>query len=308
VRRFEAPGIAFDYPSDWVDQTSIAGESAKLGQRRVAALTLGMSLCPGDEAPEPPASGPGGCVEEPFRLGELRFDVIENLSQYPGRWAVADSGGLDHGLAAQHFIFEGRDGGMYQATLRVRADESVERWVEVEAMVRALLRSVITEPWESPPPTTEGTVRQSTPFEFSFLYPVEWARYFPRPPWGDERAVVSVSSRVLDAPINCIPNSCLPYLLPPNTVVLELRLANSNSASYWRGARHTIGGQPAMRVAVEPWPPVLEDKVVVWRIRIPDHTLEVLVHMRGPDFKSARLAAQGVLESIEIEANASELR
>jgi hypothetical protein len=308
VMRFEAPGITFDYPSDWIDQTSVAGELHALGQRRVAALALGMSLCPGDEAPPAPSSGPGGCLGQPVRLGQLRFDISENLAQYPGRWDIADTGGLKDGLASQHWIFEGRDGGMYRAMLRIKADESVDRWVEVQEQVRALLRSVRTEPWEPPPPSTDGLVRQSTPYGFAFQYPLGWARYFPRPPWGDERAVVTVSSRQLEPPVSCTSSFCPPFRLPPDTVVIALRLSNPNTASYWRAARYVIGGRPAIRLRGHPWRAILEDQAIWWRIRIPNHTLEVLVRLRGPDLKAGRAAARAVLDSMEIGTSLSEIR
>lgn len=312
TRRFEAPGISFDYPIAWDDQTAVVGEYPILGRRHVATFTRGMTACPYEET----RLGAPGCANDPDKPGQLRVDIIEYLDLYPSQRA-AETTLVDRAPPIRSWVVPAADGGYYRARLVASSHEADETWSQIQTEFDALVESIDVRRWSIPPSSLNGLIKQSSPYGFSFDYPADWARYFPLSDRRDSRAdtmFVTIASRPVSDPSMFTADALQPFLTPPGAAVMEFKVergARLIDWDYvWKHAENEVNGQPAT-VNVKPienTDRVGADQLVTWRIRRPfDIAYPLTIHLwlRGPSIDAARAEAEAVIDSLVMEIPAT---
>jgi hypothetical protein len=309
TQRFEAPGISFDYPAEWVDQSALVPEDPRPGRRHIATFTLGMSVCPRDEETEWSEQGPASCSVEPQLAGDLRFDVSELMDLYPDTRPHAGDIWLAGDVLNQQWSIENAEQGELRLRLRTRAETFPDRSSSFQVRMREVIASVTTTSWQSPPPARNGVVTQSLPQGFSFRYPVGWSRYFPWPT-GNWRSIVSVSSKPLPRRPSCaVTVICWQFQVAPDSLLVEFLFVQPqtfiNWDDVWADASASLGGQPASKHVDQLTDHATgADELVTWRVRLPGETWPLHIHawLRGPDLEIQRAALESLLETLVIEA------
>lgn len=306
TNHFEAPGVAFDYPLEWADQSGSVGPDPRPSRRAVASLSVGMTLCPADTEPESPAIASGECALEPTKPGQLRFDVWERVDLFPGfRSGVGfrpDDLVMDEwGVAV--WSTKSPDGGYYSLELRIpRNTVPADR---LRTQMRNLLASLVIEPRGGTGPAPEGPVRLPSGSGFSIEAPAGWTRYYPIA-WDRDVPIVAVASQPVLPRKYFGGSGCSVFQTPPGTAVLVFSAARGATflTPDWTNAPETLGGQPAFfRIAKDVEFPTCVEVAEAWTVRLPGERgpLRIDVFLSGPDIASSRASAQGILESLVID-------
>jgi hypothetical protein len=309
-RRFDAPGISFDYPADWVDQSDRGVYPTTPGTRYVAVFGRGLTLCPdafaftGDAKPQP-----GICEVHPTTPGSMVLRVIEWPNQYPVLFGYESPGSI-----AGNPVWGGDmptlddrptvgwgvkapDNGLYYIALEAPRGELEARRAEVLTMLATLHLS----PWSLPEHAVNGRVHLDFPEGFSFDYPAGWSLYYPRIFSMGASPVVTVSSKPFVA-ADCTPGSSCPRLeLPPGSVEIGYAVASSLGSGSWSDAPTTLAGQPAFH----DWGPAIghtEDEEGGWTVRLGNYfdVLHIRAYIRGPDAPALRAVLDEVIASVRI--------
>jgi hypothetical protein len=311
VRRFEAPGISFDYPVDWIDQTSTVEFPRVPGVRFVVLLGRGMPVCPPRfGSTSKPTPEPGSCQEQVLAPGSMVVSVLELTNPMPGttgrgpKRKVAGYPAWEEQVSAEpanptqlQWTIQAPDGSLYLVTAGFpRADLAARR-----TDIGKVLGSLRLSAWQAPPDIVNGHVHLDSPEGFSFDYPAAWTVYYPQDASMMDHGVVTVASRPVTPP--CPSDSCQRFTTPRGAVVIEFRVGGGLGSPNWAAAPTTIGGQPAF---LQPWGPqnaTGADEGQAWNVRLTDRTsLSVYVSIRGPNLPKLRAAADEVLGSVRITA------
>jgi hypothetical protein len=298
-RTFVAPGIMFDYPVGWTDQSAAVEYPAVGGVRFVALIARGMTVCAirydATAAPTPQLST---CESAADRPGTAVVSFLEYTHPYP--WLSLP--GTETRIAgysswkqnATTWIIRGPDDGLYIVTLNAPSTDLAAAGDSIEAMLESLRLSG----WETAPIAVDGKLHEDPGRGFSFDYPAGWGRWYPQDISTMDSAVVTVASGPL-AP--CTTDSCQNYVTPPGTVAIQFRIGNGPTPPDWSIATATIGGQPAFK---QDWGPVNAagaDEGHTWNIRLTDPSvLGIYASVRGPGLPELRAAMNEVLDSIRI--------
>jgi hypothetical protein len=325
LRRLDAPGISFDYPSAWVDRSDVVGSPAVSGIRQIAVLASGMSLCPGIYGTFPPvtpkpgvcdtqATTPGSLVLSVFGFanplpGEPRGTVTRTIAGYPAaggdyhpaqpvsRAPGAPSPRPPDPTATVSWSVEAPDGGFYAFSLQAPTAEIESRVTDVEAVLATLHLS----PWSYEVQAIDGRVHLDLPEGFSFEYPAGWSLYYPHIFSMGSQPVVTVSSTPLTG---CTTGpDCVGLTVPPDTIVVSFD-RGSASGTKWSDAPTTLAGQPAFH----DWGPQTggdTDEGGFWTVRLGQYALGIQAGIRGPDVVGLRPILDDVIASVRITAQAS---
>jgi hypothetical protein len=308
-RTFEGPGIRFEYPADWTDQSAVVEYPHVPGTRYVALLGRGLSICPLRYDSDPrPTPRPGSCQQQATAPGSLIVNVIEYSNQLPGVMGTETNTTAAGYLvrepplqsqwpdaASLQWSIQSPDGGLYVVMAQVpRADLAARR-----ADIQTLLGTLRLSAWEVPPQAVNGYVHVDLPQGFSFDYPAGWTVYYPQDLSTMDSAVVTVASRPVAPP--CPGDSCQRFTTPPGTIAIEFRVGNGPTAPTWSDAPTTIGGQPAFRQDWGPQNATGAEEGHTWSVRLIDPSvLGIYVSLRGPDLPALRAAMGEVLGSVRI--------
>ena len=307
---FEATGIAFAHPSDWVPSTAFDKVPSILGWRYVAAFSRAMTLCPpagGDAAPtEPP-----GCEHRASEPGTLQVQVVEMLRQLPG--TIERSGGQttfagypaseptheigDTDPIALTWFVSGPDDGIYMFWAQAPNAEIEGLRDQMEATLPTLQLSR----WQPPPKVVDGKVHVDTGQGFSFDYPAGWTIYYPNDMSMADHAVVTLSSRPLEPP--CRDDPCERFTVPPGTVAIEFRVGRGPTEPDWGDADASVDGQPARAYHWETTATGSDegDQLNV-RLDGERHVLSIQSSHRGPGIDEQRELVGQIIDSIQIDA------
>jgi hypothetical protein len=313
-RTFEAPGVRFEHPADWSDQSGVVEYPAVPGTRFLAFFARGFSLCPiSYAATATPSPEPGSCEVRPTAPGSLTLTVAEFTKQLPGLefpgtemteagypvWEQSQSSDPAD-PASFRWAVQAPDGGLYL----FMAEAPRAELAALKADIGAVLASLRLTAWEVPPESINGQVHLDLPQGFSFDYPAEWTLYYPQDFSMMDSAVVTVASKPVEPP--CQGDFCQRFTTPPGTIVIEFRAGNGPTAPNWSDAPTTLGGQPAFRQDWGPESVTGADEGHSWSARLTDPLiLGVYVSLRGPGLPELRAAMDDVLESIQITRNES---
>ena len=302
---FMAPGISFDIPDGWSDQTSAVEYPALPGTRFVGLLARGMKLCPTRPySTAPPTPKPTACSEQADQPGSATVTILEYTHQFP--WAhvngtpVPNSSyptwGPIYESTNPTWIVQSPDGGQYLVNLMAPPGELDTGVAEISPMLKSLQLSA----WEAAPEVVDGRVHVDTQRGFSFDYPAGWTIYYPQDISMMDSAVVTVASGPLEPP--CSSDDCQRFSTPPGTIAIEFRMGNGPTAPDWSMATTTIGGQPAF--GPENWGPqnaTGAEEGHTWSARLADPSvLGIYASLRGPDLPALRAAMDDVLNSVRI--------
>lgn len=307
-KRFEAPGITFDYPADWTDQTDVINYPARPQIRTVAVLGRGVTVCP---EPDPKPTPAPGCATDPTEPGSMILTINEYPDQLPGtpfrfRGTETTIGGypvweaptpdLNQASVFTQWAVQAPDRGVYLVGVNTPPIDAAAHKAEVLALLRTLQLSA----WEAPPTVIDGHVHLSLAEGFSFDYPAGWTLYYPSDNSMMDTAIVTVASNPLLPP--CAGDSCQRFTIPPDTVAVEFRAGSGPNAPDWSKSTVTLGGQPASDFGA--WGPSNATGADVghsWGARLTDReTLGVYVSIRGPNIPSLQVASDDVLRGLLI--------
>jgi len=309
VRRFEAPGISFDYPVDWIDQTSTVEFPRVPGIRFLALLGRGMPVCPPRfGSTSKPTPEPGSCQEQATTPGSMVLSVLESTNPLPGtkgrgpKIRVAGYSAWLEPLPPESqnptsldWTVQAPDGGLYAVSARVPRADLAARRTEIEKVLRSLRLTA----WQARPEVVNGHVHLELLEGFSFDYPAAWTVYYPQDVSMMDHRVVTVSSKPVTPP--CPSDSCQRFTTPRGAIAIEFRVGGGPTSPNWDAAPTTIGGQPAF---LQPWGPqnaTGADGGQAWNVRLTDRTsLGIYVSLRGPNLPALRAAMRDVLASIRI--------
>lgn len=313
-RTFEAPGIRFEHPADWIDQSGVVEYPTLPGTRFLAFFARGFSLCPiSYAATATPSPEPGLCEMRATAPGSLTLTVVEYTKQLPGLelpGAEITEAGYpvwEQSMSADpadpasfHWTILAPDGGL----LLFRAEAPRAELTALKADIGAVLASLRLSAWEVPPASVNGEVHLAFPQGFSFDYPAGWTLYYPQDRSTMDSSIVTVASMPVDPP--CKDDLCQRFTTPPGTIVVEFRAGNGPTAPNWSDAPTTLGGQPAFRQDWGPQSVTGAEEGHSWSARLTDPLiLGVYVSLRGPGLPELRAAMDDVLESIQITWNES---
>lgn len=303
---FVAPGIIFDLPEGWSDQTSSLESPSFPGMRYVGLVARGMRFCHTVMySTAPPTPKPTACSEQADQSGSAVLFITEFTHQYP--WPpqsdlppVADSAypawGPTRESTSPSWFVQSPDGGLYFMRLQAPPGELDTRTAEITSMLTSLRLSA----WETPPEVVDGRVHLETQRGFSFDYPAGWSLYYPQDMSTRDSAVVTVASDPLEPP--CPGDSCQRFSTPSGTVAIEFRVGSMPGGPDWSAAPTTIGGQPAF--GPEDWGPqnaTSAEEGHSWSVRLGDsNILGIHASLRGPGLPALRTDMDGVLASIRI--------
>ncbi len=330
LRRFEAPGITFDYPSAWNDQTDATDSSMRPGMRRIAALTDGMTLCPGTSWSGTGNATRGTCDERPTKPGSMVLWVVEFANQPPHQQESPNHqtiagypvwGGQiqqsDDPYANIGWGIEGPDRGLYYVTANAPVAELASRKAEVETILGTLRLT----PWSIPEEAVDGRVHLAFEEGFSFDYPAGWSVYYPLVFSMRGAPLVTLASKPLMAPLVESPcpsgapsPSCLhdplwepfipgAYSQSPGTILITFSLGAVPGID-WSAAPTTLAGQPAYHS----WGPASgggADEDGFWSVRLGDTGLGINASIIGPDAPALRATLDEVIASVKIDRPAS---
>jgi hypothetical protein len=301
---FTAPGITFDIPEGWSDQTSALESPSFPGMRYVGLVARGMRFCHTVMySTAPPTPKPTACSQQADQPGSAVLFITEFTHQYPWPQSdappVADSPypawGPMSDSTSPAWLVQSPDGGLYFMRLEAPPGELDTRVREVTSMLESLQLSE----WEPAPEVVEGRIHVETQRGFSFDYPAGWTLYYPQDVSMMDSAVVTVASGPLVPP--CPDDSCQRFSTPPETVAIEFRVGNGPTAPDWSTAPTTIGGQPAFRQDWGPENATGAEEGHTWSVRLADPgVLGIYASLRGPGLPALRTAMDDVLASIRI--------
>jgi hypothetical protein len=308
--RFEAPGMTFDYPGDWTDQSIVDQHPTLPGTRFVGLLARRLSLCPlAQNASPKPTTTPGSCRFDASPPGSMILTITEYEHQYPGVLAgevkttiagypvwVPAPPSEPPDAANSRWSVQAPDGGLYVFVASAPPTDSAARQADLETLLGTLRLS----PWEASPQANNGLVHMDLPEGFSFDYPAGWTVYYPHEVTTVGYAVVTVASVPVGPP--CADDWCQRFTTPPGTVAIEFWVGSSPVPPRWSDARLTVGGQPAFRQDWgSPNNATGADEGHTWTVRLNDpSTLDISVSLRGPDLPGLRAAVDEVLGSVRI--------
>jgi hypothetical protein len=298
-RTFVAPGITFDYPVGWTDQSAAVEYPTVRGVRFVALIVRGMTVCPVRyDATGAPTPQPSTCESAADRRGTAIVSILEYTHPYP--WLSLP--GTETTIAgysawkqnATTWIIRGPDDGLYIVTLNAPSTDLASDGESIGTMLESLRLSA----WETPPVAVDGRLHEDPGRGFSFDYPAGWRRWYPPDVSMVDSAVVTIASGPL---ARCTTDRCQNYLTPPGTVAIQFRIGNGPTPPDWSTAPTTIGGLPAFK---EDWGPVNAvgaDEGHTWSVRLTDPSvLGIYAGVRGPGLPELREAMNDVLDSIRI--------
>jgi hypothetical protein len=307
VRSFEAPGITFEYPSEWADQSALVTTPMGPGIRFVALLVRGLPVCPASTIAPTPA--PGSCDTNATSPGSLRLWVTESLEPLPGApsyyatpTTVAGYPAWEETMSSPPadpatllWWIQAPDGGLFTFNAEMPLADLAARKADIESLLASLRLSA----WETPPVVVNGLIHEDLPEGFSFDYPAGWTVYFPQDNSTMDSAVVTVASAPVLVP--CTTPSCQRFTPAPGSIVIEFRVGNGPTAPDWSTAPSTIGGQPAFREDWGPQNATGADEGHTWSVRLTDSSvLGIYLSLRGPNLPALRAAMDQVLASIRI--------
>lgn len=299
LRTFVAPGITFDYPVGWTDQSAAIEYPPVGGVRFVAMIARGMTVCSVRyDSTAAPTPQPSTCESAAERPGTGIVSILEYTHPYP--WLSLP--GTETKIAgysawkqnATTWIIRGPDEGLYIVTLNAPSTDLASDARSIETMLESLRLSA----WEATPIAVDGKLHEDPERGFSFDYPAGWSRWYPQDISTMDSAVVTIASGAL-AP--CTTDSCQNYVTPPGTVAIQFRIGNGPTPPDWSGATTTIGGQPAFK---QDWGPINAagaDEGHSWNVRLTDPSvLGIYASVSGPGLPELRAAMNDVLDSIRI--------
>ena len=299
---FSAPGIAFEIPDGWTNQTSQLEQPTIQGTRYVGMLASGMTLCPiRPYSTAPPTPRPTGCSDQANLPGSASLAILEYTHQFPfAQWngkPVPNSRYPTWGPvsdASPTWLITAPDDGVYVLSLSAPESELHSRIPQISSMVKTIQLSA----WEPAPDVVDGRIHVDTQLGFSFDYPAGWGIYYPQDISMMDAAVVTVAS----GPLNpCDGHSCQRFTTPKETVAIEFRIGNGPTAPDWSNAPTTLGGAPAFRDDWGPRNATRADEGHSWSVRLADPSvLGIYVSLRGPGLPALRSAMQDVLDSVRI--------
>jgi hypothetical protein len=307
---FDAPGIAFAHPGDWVPSSAYDDYPDMLGVRFVGAFARGMTLCPLKIGADPEPTDPPGCERKASRPGTVFVYVIELIRQlpgtlaqsgmpttyagYPGSAPQTDVGDADPiGLT---WAVAGPDDGLYL----FRAEAPNAEIEEVRHEMEATLGTLRLSSWLPAPEVVEGNIHVETGRGFSFDYPERWSIYYPLDMASGSSPVVTISSQPL-AP--CADDGCQGITVPPGTAMIAFRIGSRPGEPDWTKAHTTVDGQPAF---VQHWDQAGAgaDEGDQLNVRLDDsgHTLSISSAHREPGIDEQRELVGRIIDSIQVDA------
>jgi hypothetical protein len=303
---FVAPGITFDIPEGWSDQTSSLKSPSIPGFRYVGLLARGMTFCHTVMYSTPaPTAEPTGCNVRADQPGSALLFITEFTHQYP--WPpqsdlppVAESPypawGPTSESTSPSWLVQSPDRGLFFMRMDAPPGDLDTRVTEITSMLTSLQLSA----WQPAPEVVDGRVHVETQRGFSFDYPAGWTLYYPQDFSTMDSAVATVASSPLEPP--CPGDACQRFSTPPETVAIEFRIGGAFNAPDWSTAPTTIGGQPAF--GPEDWGPqnaTSAEEAHSWSVRLSkDDILGIGASLRGPGLPALRTAMDEVLASILI--------
>jgi hypothetical protein len=298
-RTFVAPGITFEYPLGWTDQSAVVEYPAPPGLRFVALIARGMTVCAVRYgASGPPTPQPSTCEAGAGRPGTATVSILEYTHPYP--WlSLPGFETTINGYSAWKqdpatWIVRSPDDGLYVVTLVAPSTEVSADGESIGTMLESLRLSA----WDPALVAVDGRLHEDPARGFSFDYPAGWSRWYPQDISMMDSAVVTIASGPL-AP--CTSDSCQNYVTPPGTIAIQFRIGNGPTAPDWSTAPTTIGGQPAFK---EDWGPANAagaDEGHTWSVRLADPSvLGIYASLHGPGLVDLRAAMSNVLASVRI--------
>jgi hypothetical protein len=308
-RRFEAPGISFDHPADWTDQSDVNPQIDGPGIRSLVVLARGLPVCREPEDSTKPTPDLNVCQTDATRPGSMILRISEYTRPYPGSFR----NGTQHSIAGYpvwerattsdpeptvwlYWAVQAPDGGLYFFYVNApQADVEARR-----SDVLTLLGSLRLSAWETGPTAVDGRVHLDLPQGFSFDYPAGWNLYYSQDWSMMDGSIVTVASKPITA--LCTTDGCHGFTTPPGATAIEFRGGNGPRAPDWKDAPLTIGGQPAF--LWDDWGPdnaTGADEGHSWGVRLRDPTvLGINASLRGPNLPELRTAMHEVMDSIRI--------
>jgi hypothetical protein len=313
-RTFEAPGIRFEHPAGWIDQSGVVEYPTVPGTRFLAFFARGFSLCPiSYAATATPSPEPGSCEMRATAPGSLTLTVVEYTKQLPGlEFPGAETTEAGYPVWEQSMSADPADPASFSWTLQApdgglylfRAEAPRAELAALKADIGAVLASLRLSAWEVAPESVNGQVHLDLPQRFSFDYPAGWTLYYPQDNSMMDSAIVTVASMPVEPP--CVGDLCQRFTMPPGTIVIEFRAGNGPSAPNWSDAPTILGGQPAFRQDWGPQNATGAEEGHTWSVRLTDPlVLGVYVSLRGPGLPELRAAMDEVLGSIQITRHES---
>ena len=303
-RHFEAPGIAFDYPASWINQ-SVAGYPTPLGARYAGLLARGLPRCPYASVATPsPSPGSAPTCQDGVRdAGSLILWVAQMTNPLPGDLpsttpitVAGRPAWFSKFPTERRWIISAADGSLYFLDASFPPQDEGARQSELDA----LIASVVLSDWRpSTPPVVNGRIHLEPLPGVSFDYPAGWAVYYSGDVSTMDSGLVIVSSRPLLA---CKSASCQRYVVPPGTIAIEFRVGGGPGAPNWSTAKETVGGQPAIRQDFT-IPTADMDEGHSWSVRLAvsrRRTLGIYASLRGPELPALRQQLDDVLNSVRI--------
>jgi hypothetical protein len=310
LRHFEAGGIAFDYPADWISQSGLAFQSL-YGERLLGLLSRGAPVCqPSSEGS--PSSAPGSTPKCQDGTARAQGSMVLRISRDTDPLVTAvPAVGTPISLAGRptwfldvpdgdppfvRWTITAWDGSFYMLTARFPREDNAARHAELAALISSVTLTA-SGPLIQP---TNGRRHLEPLAGVSFDYPADWFLYYPGNDSSADQALVVVSSKQL---LPCQSQFCQGYSVGPGTIAVEFRVGGGPSAPDWSLAKERVAGEPAFH---QDWngPNAHDaDEGRSWGVRLPGSMRTVLgiaVSLRGPGLPNLNQEFANLLDTVRI--------
>jgi hypothetical protein len=300
LAHFTAPGIAFDYPSAWVDETATVRAGGPVLTEADLPAVRGHRFIVELVQPGPNGPDTSGSMFVSEYLHPLPTDNLVPVrdTKVGGLWArlaaAYDGDGASRNLRREEWYVAAPDGGFYMIMfLFPTADLAAWR-----PRVDAVMASVALSEWTlTPAPAINGRVHYDDGY-LAFDYPLGWSIYYPVPaPTSAGEMVLAVSS----TPLGTCTDGLRCAVAPRTTGAMAIRF-ESTTAMWrpdWSLVNDRIGGSQAIREdGTEP-----AGEWHSWTLRNgtgPSAAMSIQASLAAPDLPPLRQALAELMATMRI--------
>jgi hypothetical protein len=248
LAHFVAPGIAFDYPSSWVDETATVRPGGPVLGDADLPRVRGHRFIVELDKPGLNGGGNAGSMSVTEFLRPLPTDNLVPVrdTKVGGQWArraaAYDGDGASRNLRNEEWYIAAPDGGFYRIRFLFPTADLADWRPEVDTVMASLAFS----DWKlAPAPAINGRVHYDDG-TLAFDYPAGWSIYYPLPaPTTAGEMVLVVSS----TPLGTCTDGLRCAVAPRTTGAIAVQFESTTVMWQpdWTEANDTVGGMQAIR-------------------------------------------------------------
>ena len=303
LAHFSAPGIAFDYPALWVNETALYRTGGPvLGEADLPNVhgerLIAMLVDPGRGDVD---TWPLILVSEYLHALPTDNPVGVRDTKIDGQWArreiASDGWGPNGDQRVERWYVAGPDGGFYSIWFQFPTD-NLAWW---RPRVDAVMASLTFTDWTlAPAPTVDGKIHYDTDV-LGFDYPAGWQIYYPLPDQSTAGAVfLAVSSEPLGTCSDEFHCSNVPRT--KGAVAVRFSWPTVMWEPDWSTANDTVAGLPAIRTD-ESWTTGTGGEYLSWGVRDgtrPNALISIDAALAPPDLPELRQTLADLVASVRI--------